>query len=129
MVLQQQPTAPAFLCHARYAAADAVCPPGVGYYAEAGKSYELWLISKSLGAPRSLGVVGGDEFTQRPLPGGFDVDTLRTAGFAVSLEPAGGSKTGAPAGPILFTGKAVEIAPGLAAVQASENLIGARIVR
>ena len=46
---------------------------------EAGKSYELWLISTRFPAPRSLGIVGSDEFTQRPLPGNYDVDTLRGA--------------------------------------------------
>jgi anti-sigma-K factor RskA len=110
VVLQQQPTAPAFLVTLD-TQQRTLYVRRVSATAEAGKSYELWLISKSLGAPRSLGVVGGDEFTQRPLPGSFDVDTLRTAGFAVSLEPAGGSKTGAPTGPILFTGKAVESLP------------------
>ena len=83
--------------------------------AEAGKSYELWLISSRLGAPRSLGTVGDDEFTQRPLPGNYDVDTLRGATYAVSLEPAGGSKSGAPTGPVLFTGKAVESLPASSA--------------
>jgi anti-sigma-K factor RskA len=78
---------------------------------EANKSYELWMISSRLGSPRSLGVVGNGEFTQRALPGSYDTDTLRTATYAVSLEPAGGSKTGAPTGPVLFTGKAVESLP------------------
>jgi anti-sigma-K factor RskA len=61
--------------------------------------------------PRSLGVVGADEFTQRPLPASVDLDTLRSATFAVSLEPAGGSPSGAPTGPVLFTGKAVDSLP------------------
>ncbi len=109
-VLQQQPTAPAFLVtldtqqRTLYVRRVSATP-------EAGKSYELWLISSRLGAPRSLGVVGSEEFTQRPLPGNYDVDTLRTASFAVSLEPTGGSKSGAPTGPVLFTGKAVESLP------------------
>jgi len=30
-----------------------------------------------------------------------------TAAFAVSLEPAGGSPTGAPTGPVLYVGKLV----------------------
>jgi len=78
---------------------------------ENGRSYELWLISSRSPNPRSLGVVGADEFTQRPLPANFDAATLRAASYAVSLEPAGGSTTGAPTGPILFTGKAVESLP------------------
>ncbi len=78
---------------------------------ETGRSYELWLMPGRSSAPRSLGVVGNDEFTQRTLPGNFDLDTLRAATFAVSLEPAGGSPSGAPTGPVLFTGKAVESLP------------------
>ena len=59
-----------------------------------------------------LGLVGGEQFTTRPIPANFDADTLRTASYAVSLEPAGGSPKGVPTGPILFTGKMVESLPG-----------------
>jgi anti-sigma-K factor RskA len=69
------------------------------------------LISSQSPTPRSLGVVGNDEFTQRPIPGNFDVATLRTASYAVSLEPSGGSPSGVPTGPVLFTGKIVESVP------------------
>ena len=78
---------------------------------EAGKSYELWLISSRFPAPRSLGVVGNDEFTQRVFSGNYDADTLRAATYAVSLEPANGSPSGVPTGPVLFTGKAVDALP------------------
>ena len=33
---------------------------------EPGKSFELWVISDRLGAPRSLGVIGDGDFTTRP---------------------------------------------------------------
>jgi anti-sigma-K factor RskA len=109
-VLQPGPTGPAFLLTLD-TQQRTLTVRKVSATAEAGKSYELWLISSRLGAPRSLGTVGNDEFTQRPLPGNFDADTLRGATYAVSLEPAGGSKSGAPTGPVLFTGKAVESLP------------------
>ena len=109
-VLQQQPTAPAFLVTLDTQNRTLVVRR-VSAAPETGKSYELWLISSRLGAPRSLGVVGGEEFTQRLLPGNYDVDTLRTASYAVSLEPSGGSPSGAPTGPVLFTGKAIESLP------------------
>jgi anti-sigma-K factor RskA len=109
-VLQPGPTGPAFLLTLD-TQQRTLTVRKVSASAEAGKSYELWLISGRLGAPRSLGIVGADEFTQRPLPGNYDVDTLRMATYAVSLEPAGGSKSGAPTGPVLFTGKAVESLP------------------
>jgi anti-sigma-K factor RskA len=109
-VLQQGPNAPAFLLtldtHTRTLVARRVSATP-----EAGKSYELWLIAGRGGAPRSLGVVGSDEFTEHPVPANVDADTMRTATYAVSLEPAGGSKSGAPTGPVLFTGKAVESLP------------------
>ena len=39
----------------------------VGADAEPGKSFELWLISDKLPQPRSLGVIGGSDFTARPV--------------------------------------------------------------
>jgi anti-sigma-K factor RskA len=109
-VLQQGPNAPAFLLTFDMQRRTLVIRR-VSATAEAGKSYELWLISKNLGAPRSLGVIGTDEFTSRNLAGNYDADTLRTASYAVSLEPNGGSPTGAPTGPVLFTGRAIESLP------------------
>ncbi len=112
-VLQQEPTAPAFLLTVD-AQTRTLTVRRVSATPEAGRSYELWLISKRFPTPRSLGIVGGDEFTQRPLPGSFDVATLRSASYAVSLEPAGGSPSGVPTGPVLFTGKLVDALPGSA---------------
>jgi anti-sigma-K factor RskA len=109
-VLQQEPTAPAFLLTVDPQSRTMVVRR-VSATPEAGRSYELWLISSQFPTPRSLGVVGNDEFTQRPIPGNFDVATLRTASYAVSLEPAGGSPSGVPTGPVLFTGKIVEAVP------------------
>ena len=73
--------------------------------------YQRWF----LGLERRVltyGLVGADEFTTRPIPASFDVGAMRGASYAVSLEPAGGSTSGAPTGPILFTGKMVESVPG-----------------
>ena len=109
-VLQQQPTAPAFLLTVDTQNRTMVVRR-VSATLETGRSYELWLIANRSSTPRSLGVVGNDEFTQRTLPGNVDVDTLLSATYAVSLEPSGGSPSGAPTGPILFTGKAVESLP------------------
>ena len=84
----------------------------VGAQPEAGKSYELWIVSDKFQAPRSLGVIGGDEFTARPVLSAFDADTINQATYAVTAEPEGGSPTGAPTGPIVFSGKLVESVPG-----------------
>jgi anti-sigma-K factor RskA len=109
-VLQQEPTAPAFLLTVDPQSRTLVVRR-VSATPEAGRSYELWLISSQFPTPKSLGVVGNDEFTQRPIPGNFDVATLRAASYAVSLEPSGGSPSGVPTGPVLFTGKIVESVP------------------
>ena len=63
------------------------------------QSLELWALPKN-GAPASLGVISSDKLTaldKRALP-------KDTKGLAVSLEPLGGSPTGAPTGPVLFVG-------------------------
>ena len=109
-VLQQEPTAPAFLLTVDPQSRTLVVRR-VSATPEAGRSYELWLISSQFPSPKSLGIVGNDEFTERPIPGNFDVATLRTASYAVSLEPSGGSPSGVPTGPVLFTGKIVESVP------------------
>ena len=109
-VLQQDPTAPAFLL--------TIDPTNlkltvrrVSAAADAAHSYELWLISPHFPKPRSLGVVGANEFTERALAKDYDLDTVQGAIYKISFEPAGGSKTGAPSGPILFGGKLVEAVP------------------
>jgi len=76
-----------------------------------GKAYELWLVSDRFKSPRSLGVIGDEEFTQRPQLANYDAVTINRATYAVSLEPEGGSPTGAPTGPVLFTGKLLHATP------------------
>src|ERR1700682_6252110 len=109
-VLQQEPTAAGFLLTVAPQSRTLVVRR-VSATPEAGRSYELWLISSQFPTPKSLGVVGNDEFTQRSIPANVDVATLRTASYAVSLEPSGGSPSGVPTGPVLFTGKIVESVP------------------
>ena len=109
-VLQGQNGGPAFILTVDGATRNFTVRK-VGASPEPGKSYELWLIASQSAAPRSLGVIGADEFTERAIPGSFDLATLRGATYAVSLEPQGGSPSGAPTGPVLFTGKMVESVP------------------
>jgi len=113
-VLQQDPTAPAFLLTIDPANLN-LTVRRVSAAADAGHSYELWLISPRFPKPRSLGVVGTNEFTERALSADYDLDTVRNATYKISFEPAGGSKTGAPTGPILFGGNLVEAVPPPAA--------------
>jgi anti-sigma-K factor RskA len=109
--LQREPVAPAFLVTVD-SQSKTLTVRRLAAAADPGKSYELWVISKQFQNPHSLGIVGQDEFTQRTLPANLDVATLRAASYAVSLEPAGGSPSGVPTGPVLFTGKLVESMPG-----------------
>jgi anti-sigma-K factor RskA len=108
-VLQRDAGAPAFLMTVDVAnrtfTVRRVTPP------EAGRSHELWLVSNRFPAPRSLGLIGADEFTQRQALAAYDPETINQATYAVSLEPEGGSPTGAPTGPVLFTGRLVEAVP------------------
>ena len=67
---------------------------------EANRALELWAVPPE-GAPRSLGLISAAGATV--VKRGKLLDG--TAALAVSLEPSGGSPTGAPTGPILFVGK------------------------
>ena len=83
----------------------------VGAAAEPGKSFELWLISDRLPRPRSLGVIGGGDFTARALLASYDTDIVNAATYAVTVEQAGGSPDGNPHSAPIFTGKLVEAVP------------------
>lgn len=68
--------------------------------AHAGRAFELWVIVGN-SAPRSLGVFdpNGGRVTLPDMPGDAAVTV------AISVEPPGGSPTGAPTGPVIFTGR------------------------
>ncbi|MFG3597862.1 anti-sigma factor domain-containing protein [Bradyrhizobium sp. RDI18] len=83
----------------------------VGADTEPGKSFELWLISDRLPQPRSLGVIGGSDFTARPALDAYDASTINTALYAVTVEQAGGSPSGQPTSAPIFTGKLIETVP------------------
>src|SRR4029079_18107959 len=58
----------------------------VGAEPEPGKSFELWLISDRLPQPRSLGVIGGSDFTARPVLGAFHAAPLNAPALAVTRQ-------------------------------------------
>lgn len=71
--------------------------------APAGRSLELWYIGDDK-PPRPMGVVDKSPATM-PIPTG-----AAGAGgtFAISVEPPGGSTTGAPTGPVVYSGKLIK---------------------
>jgi len=75
----------------------------------AGKSFELWMLPGGAATPVSLGVIKADltqtiqvtDAASRLLP--------KISGLAISVEPAGGSKTGLPTGPVILSGPWIKI--------------------
>lgn len=69
--------------------------------AEPGRSFELWALPDG-GAPVSLGLLPATGKASRELTPAQRAALQATAKVAVSLEPPGGSPTGAPTGPVLY---------------------------
>jgi anti-sigma-K factor RskA len=109
-LLQKEGGAPAFILTVDGATKNFTVRK-VGAAPEPGKSFELWLISDKLQRPRSLGVIGGGDFTARPVLSSYDNDTINTATYAVTIEQAGGSPDGNPHSAPVFTGKLIEAVP------------------
>ena len=109
-VLQKEAGSPAFILTVDGATKNFTVRK-VGAAPEPGKSFELWLISDKLQRPRSLGVIGGGDFTARPVLSSYDNDTINTATYAVTVEQAGGSPDGNPHSAPVFTGKLIEAVP------------------
>ena len=76
-----------------------------------GRSHELWAVGGDSPAPRSLGLLSAASRFPADKLGGADADELQRTTFAISVEPEGGSPTGQPTGPVIFTGKLVPV-PG-----------------
>jgi anti-sigma-K factor RskA len=113
-VLQQEGGSPAFILTVDGATKNFTVRK-VGAAAESGKSFELWLISDKLQRPRSLGVIGGSDFTARPVLSAYDADTINAATYAVTIEQAGGSPDGKPTSAPVYAGKLIETVPSPAA--------------
>ena len=68
------------------------------------QSYELWLIPAEGGAPLSLAVLGSLD-ARVPVAPAHSKRLVPGAKLAISVEPAGGSPTGAPTGPVILAGQ------------------------
>ena len=77
------------------AVTDVALPPG--------RALELWALPPGRD-PRSLGLVPGTGVARIALPAPAGIALQGVPAMAVSLEPAGGSPTGKPTGPVLYSG-------------------------
>lgn len=78
---------------------------------EPDKSYQLWLVHDEMPKPKSLGVFNDSKMDMRPMSGGKMHDMMMEGTYAVSVEPKGGSPTGLPTGPVVFSGKLIQATP------------------
>ncbi len=77
--------------------------------AQPDRDYELWVVPEE-GQPLSLGVIPvGDDVLQIELNESVRAALEKSRTLAISLEPKGGSTTGAPTGPILHVTKLYEL--------------------
>jgi anti-sigma-K factor RskA len=76
-----------------------VTPLG-GVTVDAGQELELWQVT-SQGTSRSLGIVSASQATELRRRQRLS----EAAGYALSLEPRGGSPSGSPTGPVVSTGR------------------------
>jgi anti-sigma-K factor RskA len=108
-VLQQDKVSPGFLLTVDLKTKEFTVRR-VGAETPRDRSFELWLVHDKFPAPRSLGVIGDQEFTRAALSA-YDPQIINEATYAVSIEPPGGSPTGVATGPIVYVGKLIEAVP------------------
>jgi anti-sigma-K factor RskA len=103
VVLAGQDAKPALVAFAdrggRYLTVKAVAPVDVA----TGRALELWALPEGKD-PRSLGLVPASGIGRIALAAPAGIQFQGIPALAVSLEPAGGSPTGKPTGPVLFSG-------------------------
>ena len=74
------------------------------------RAIELWLIPSGPGArPHSLGLIQPGQPIRLEIPPELARGITRDATLAVSLEPPGGSPTGLPTGPVVASGKLMNL--------------------
>ena len=99
-VFQKDDAAPAFLLSVDLATRT-LSVRRVAAEVPEGKTYQLWIASEKLGVgPQSLGLVEDQNAAVKNAIAAIDPAIVQNALFGVSLEPAGGSPTGKPTGPV-----------------------------
>lgn len=110
-VLQKDAASPAFIVSVNVEARSLTIRP-VAARPQPNRSYELWLVNDKLPGPRSLGVIGDRPFTvEKARLSNVSEQVVQQAVLAVTLEPEGGSPSGQPTGPILYSGALVQATP------------------
>ena len=74
-----------------------------------GTTWEMWLLPGGTDAPVSMGLISTDADQTMKLRPALAHRMERAWGVAMSVEPKGGSPTGAPTGPVIFKGQCVKI--------------------
>lgn len=74
-----------------------------------GTSWEMWMLPGGKAAPVSMGLIGIDRDQVMKLKPALAERMGGAWGIAMSVEPEGGSPTGAPSGPMIFRGRCVKI--------------------
>jgi anti-sigma-K factor RskA len=109
-VLQKDAGSPAFAVTVNLDTREMTVRP-VAAPAPSGKSYELWIINKDLGAPRSLGLIDAANVIRADKLAAFDRAVVADATYAVTIEPPGGSPDGKPSGAPIWLGKLIPVGP------------------
>jgi len=74
-----------------------------------GTTWEMWMLPGGKNAPVSLGLINTDADQTMKLRPALATRMEGAWGLAMSVEPSGGSPTGAPTGPVIFKGQCVKI--------------------
>ena len=72
-------------------------------------AWELWMIPPGGEKPRSLGLISTHETQTVVVPAQLRSALNSALALAMSVEPAGGSPTGLPTGPVLYQGPCLEL--------------------
>lgn len=73
-----------------------------------GTAWEMWMLPGGGEKPVSLGLITTHETQTMMVPASLAGRLDDAEGLAMSVEPAGGSPTGLPTGPVLYAGKALK---------------------
>ena len=74
-----------------------------------GTTWEMWMLPGGKDTPVSMGLITTDADQTMKLKPALAQRMERAWGVAMSVEPMGGSATGAPTGPVIFKGQCVKI--------------------